>query len=117
MCIALRAVPVQLFFPFHHICLAAVFLDQPAGAVAAFAGAPGTFDELALDVAKDQIGSPSHDGDIITAAVSAGRRHSFRHTLADAIFLTPLTLLAVPTFEFFSDVLHWRAHGHGWVTE
>jgi hypothetical protein len=35
----------------------------------------------------------------------------------DAIFLTQLTLLAVPTLEFFSDVLHWRAHGHGWVTE
>jgi len=27
-------------------------------------------------------------------------RQSFRHTLADAVFLTPLTLLAVPTFEF-----------------
>jgi hypothetical protein len=37
--------------------------------------------------------------------------------LAEAVFLTPLTLLAVPTFEFFSDVLHWRAHGHGWITE
>jgi uncharacterized membrane protein len=44
-------------------------------------------------------------------------RQSFRHTLSDAIFLTPLTLLAVPTFEFFRDVIHWRAHGHGWVTE
>jgi hypothetical protein len=45
-------------------------------------------------------------------------RQSFRHAVADAIFLTPLTLLAVPTFEFFSDVLHWRAYGHGrWVTE
>jgi hypothetical protein len=43
---------------------------------------------------------------------------SFRHTLADAVFLAPLTLLAVPTFEFFSDVLYWRAYGHGrWVTE
>jgi hypothetical protein len=42
---------------------------------------------------------------------------SFRHTLAGGISLTPLTLLAVPPFEFFSDVLHWRAHGHGWVTE
>jgi hypothetical protein len=37
--------------------------------------------------------------------------------LAGGISLTPLTLLAVPPFEFFSDVLHWRAHGHGWVTE
>jgi hypothetical protein len=44
-------------------------------------------------------------------------RRSFRHTLAGAIFLTPLTLLAVPTLEFLSDVIHWRAHGHGWVTE
>jgi hypothetical protein len=44
-------------------------------------------------------------------------RQSFRHTLADAIFLTPLTLLAVPTFEFFRDVIHWRAHCHGWVTD
>jgi hypothetical protein len=42
---------------------------------------------------------------------------SFRHTLADGIFLTALTLLAVGTFEFFSDVLHWCTHGHGWVTE
>ena len=44
-------------------------------------------------------------------------RQSFRHTLADAMFLTSLTLFAVPTFEFFSDVIHWRAHGHGWITE
>jgi hypothetical protein len=44
-------------------------------------------------------------------------RQSFRRTLADGISLAPLTLLAVPTFEFFSDFLHWRAHGHGRVTE
>jgi hypothetical protein len=37
--------------------------------------------------------------------------------MAGGISLTPLTLPAVPTFEFFSDFLHWRAHGHGWVTE
>jgi hypothetical protein len=49
--------------------------------------------------------------------ISLSSRQSFRRTLADGIFLTPLTLLAVPTFEFFSDVLHGRAHGHGWVTE
>jgi hypothetical protein len=42
---------------------------------------------------------------------------SFRHTSADGIFLAPLTLLAVPPFEFFSDVLHWRAHSHRWVIE
>jgi hypothetical protein len=38
---------------------AAVFLDEPADAVAAFAGALGAFDaqnvELALEVAKDEI--------------------------------------------------------------
>jgi hypothetical protein len=37
--------------------------------------------------------------------------------LAGGISLTPLTLFAVSTFEFFSDFLHRRAHGHGWVTE
>jgi hypothetical protein len=41
----------------------------------------------------------------------------FRHTLAGGISLTPLTLLAVPPFELFSDLLNRRAHGHGWVTE
>jgi hypothetical protein len=59
-CIALGAVAVQLFFPFHHVCLAPVFLDEPADAIAAFAGALGAFDaehvELILDVAKDEIG-------------------------------------------------------------
>jgi hypothetical protein len=48
---------------------------------------------------------------------SPSSRQSFRRTLADGISLAPLTLLAVPTFKFFSDVLHWRTHGHGWVTE
>jgi hypothetical protein len=58
-CIAPRAVPVKLFLPFHHVCLAAVFLDEPADAIAAFAGALGAFDaeyvELALDVTEDEI--------------------------------------------------------------
>ena len=61
-CIAPWAVAVQLFFPFHHVCLAPVFLDEPADAIAAFAGAFGAFDaehvELILDVAKDKIGPP-----------------------------------------------------------
>lgn len=61
MCIAPGAVAVQLFFPFHHVCLAAIFLDEPADAVAAFAGAFGAFGaedvELTLDVGKDEIGT------------------------------------------------------------
>jgi hypothetical protein len=50
--------------PFHHVSLAAVFLDQLAYAVATFAGALGAFDakhvELALDVAKHQMSPPMH---------------------------------------------------------
>ena len=65
-CIALGAVAVQLFFPFHHVCLAPVFLDEFADTIAAFAGAFGAFDaehvELILDVAKDEISPPRHDG-------------------------------------------------------
>jgi hypothetical protein len=70
VCIALGAVAVKLFLPFHHVCLAAVFLDQPADAVAAFAGALGAFDaehvEFSFDVTEDEIGPPRHDGDITT---------------------------------------------------
>jgi hypothetical protein len=33
-CIALGAVAVQLFFPFHHVCLAPVFLDEFADTIA-----------------------------------------------------------------------------------
>src|SRR5262245_13399017 len=55
----LGAVTIELLFPFHHVCLAAVFLDQSADAIAAFAGAFGAFDakhvELALDVAEDEV--------------------------------------------------------------
>jgi hypothetical protein len=76
-CIASRAVAVKLFLPFHHVCLAAVFLDEPADAIAAFAGAFGAFDaehvELILDVAKDEIGPPRHDGDI-TIGLAMGDR-------------------------------------------
>ena len=61
-CIALGAVAVQLFFPFHHVCRAAVFLDESADAVAAFTSALCAFDaehvELILDVAKDEISPP-----------------------------------------------------------
>jgi hypothetical protein len=68
--IAPGAVAVKLFFPFHHVCLAPVFLNQPADAVVALAGALGAFDaehvEFSFDVTEDEIGPPRHDGDIIT---------------------------------------------------
>jgi len=60
VCIALRAVAVELLFPFHQIALAAVFLDQPVDGVAGLAVAFGAHDakhvELTLDVAEDEIG-------------------------------------------------------------
>jgi len=63
-------------------------------------------------------GDPTAKGDDLLQLTAQQSRQSFRHAVEDAIFLTPLTLLAVPTLGFFSDVLHWRAHGHGrWVTE
>jgi len=37
-CIAPGAVAVKLFLPFHHVCLPAVSLDEPADALAALAG-------------------------------------------------------------------------------
>jgi hypothetical protein len=68
VCIAPGAVAVKLFLPFHHICLASVFLDEPADAVAALASAFGAFDaehvEFSFDVTEDEIGPPRHDGDI-----------------------------------------------------
>ena len=68
--IPLGAVAVQLFLPLHHVRLAAVFLDEPADAVAAFAGALGAFDaehvEFSFDITEDEIGTPRHDGDITT---------------------------------------------------
>jgi hypothetical protein len=58
--------PLKLFLPLHQVCLAPVFLDESADAIAAFAGAFGAFDaeqvELAFDVAKDEISPPRHDG-------------------------------------------------------
>jgi len=54
---ALRTVAVELSLPLHHVCLAAVFFDESADAVATFAGSLGAFEaqrvELALDVAED----------------------------------------------------------------
>jgi hypothetical protein len=74
-CIAPRAVAVKLFLLFHQIGSAAVFLDDFADTIAAFAGALGAFDaehvELVLDVAKDEISSPTHDGDITTGLAVA----------------------------------------------
>jgi hypothetical protein len=59
VCIAPRAIAIKLLFPFHHVCLAAVFLDELADAITALARAPGAFDaqhlELALDVTEDEI--------------------------------------------------------------
>jgi hypothetical protein len=68
VCIALGAVAVKLFFPLHHVCLATVFLDELADAVAALANAFGAFDaehvEFSFDVTEDEIGPRRHDGDI-----------------------------------------------------
>jgi hypothetical protein len=55
-----RTVSVKLFLPLHHVCLAAVFLDQPVDVVQASAAALGTFDaehvELAFKVTEDEKG-------------------------------------------------------------
>jgi len=71
MCIAPWAVAVQLFFPFHHVCPAPVFLDESADAVAALAGEFGAFDakhvEFSFNVTEDEMGPPRHDGDITTS--------------------------------------------------
>jgi hypothetical protein len=59
--VTLRAVGVEHFPPFHHVAVAAVFLDQLGDVIAALAVALGAFDaehvELALDVAEDEIRS------------------------------------------------------------
>jgi hypothetical protein len=70
VCIAPGAVAVKLFLPFHHVCLAAVFLDEPADVVTALVSASSAFDaehvEFSFDVTEDEIGSPRHNGDITT---------------------------------------------------
>jgi hypothetical protein len=69
------AVVVQLFFPFHQVCFAAVFLDESADAVAAFASALGVFDaehvEFSFDVTEDDIGSRRYErfGDSLLCVV------------------------------------------------
>ena len=60
------AVAIELFPPFHHVAIAAIFLDQPGdNLLSALALALRTLDaqhvELALDIAKDEIRS-SHCG-------------------------------------------------------
>ena len=81
-CIAPRAVAVKLFLPFHHVCLAAVFLDEPADAIATFAGAFGAFDaehvELILDVAKDEI-SPRGMMVILPSVGDGGAHPAVKH--------------------------------------
>src|SRR5438046_1314948 len=78
--IALRAFAVELFLPFHHVCLASIFLDEPADAVAAFAGAFGAFDaehvEFSFDVTEDEISPLTHDGDFSTGLSQCSRRSS-----------------------------------------
>jgi hypothetical protein len=52
--VTLRAISVEHFPPFHHVAIAAVFLDHPLDVIAALAVALGAFDaehvELAFDV-------------------------------------------------------------------
>jgi hypothetical protein len=59
VCVALGTIPVEQFFPFHHVAFAAVFLDQPVKVIHASAAAFGALDtehvELALDVTEDEI--------------------------------------------------------------
>jgi hypothetical protein len=54
-----RTVAVELLLPFHHVGLAAIFLNELMDVIAALAGALGAFDakhvELAFDVAEDEI--------------------------------------------------------------
>jgi hypothetical protein len=61
VCIALRAVSVEHFPPFHHVAVAVISLDQLVDVIAALAVALGAFDakhvELAFDVAEDEVGS------------------------------------------------------------
>jgi hypothetical protein len=59
--VALRAISVEHFPPFHQVAHAAVLLDQLVDVIAALAVALGAFDakhvELVLDVTEDEIGS------------------------------------------------------------
>ena len=59
VCIALRTVAVELFFPLRHVSLAPVLLDQPVDVIAALAVAFGALDaehvELAFDVTEHEV--------------------------------------------------------------
>jgi hypothetical protein len=44
VCVALGAVAVEQFLPFHHVAFAAVFLDQPVKVIHASAAAFGALD-------------------------------------------------------------------------
>jgi hypothetical protein len=61
--VALQAISVEHFPPFHQVAIAAVFLDQLVDVIAALAVALGALDaehvELAFDVAEDEMG-PRH---------------------------------------------------------
>src|SRR5262249_21136883 len=74
MRVAARTVAVELFPPFHHIAVTAVFRDQLAHLIAALAPAFPAFDaqhiEFAFDVAKDKVG-PVARAYSITSSASA----------------------------------------------
>ena len=59
MRVTARAVAVELFPPFHHIAVTAVFRDQLAHLIAALAPAFPAFDaqhiEFTFDVAEDEV--------------------------------------------------------------
>jgi hypothetical protein len=89
MCIALRAVPGKLFLPFHHVCLAPVFRDEPADAVAAFTGALGAFDaqqvEFSFDITEDDIGPPHYEAPRGLSLLCA---HEYRRSLRISAIVT-----------------------------
>ena len=49
VCVALRAISVEHFPPFHYVALAPIFLDQLVDVIAALAVALGAFDAGLLE--------------------------------------------------------------------
>src|SRR5262245_10069236 len=82
MRVAARTVAVELLPPFHHVALAAVFLDELGDAVAPLASALGAFDaqriELVLDVAEDEVGVRHRSAYESRARQLTGQRGRFR---------------------------------------
>ena len=79
--VAFWTVAAELLLPFHHVGLAAVFLDQPEDAVTTLARAFAAFDaehvELAFDVTKKDkcgpLGEPLHLFDHLVGGPSVAR--------------------------------------------